>query len=177
MPVTATDMSSKSTPHSIWLLPETALMAQLGDIVARLASQYQAPEFIPHVTLAGELEVSTDASTQVCLEYFQNIGPIQATIKRLERSDAHFLSVYFALSFEYDFIPFRLAVTPAQNQVFQPHISLAYGVATQDVLDPDICAKMDDFVGRAITFDKVAVVHSASFIPTQDWSILKTVQL
>lgn len=114
---------------SLWLVPQQGDHAYLQALIDELATQYQAPRFRPHVTLAGRLQVPKQFQTS--LAQLASITPVlNLSNQGLDHSSELFRTVYICISLGihlqalrqqvYELWPHNVA------KPYMPHISLIY---------------------------------------------------
>ena len=114
---------------SLWLVPQPDDHDYLQAFIDQLATQYQAPRFSPHVTLAGRLQVPE--AFQPYLAQLASVTPILNLANiRLEHSAEWFRTVYIRTSLEVHLETLRQQVYELwpHNAIkpYMPHISLIY---------------------------------------------------
>jgi 2'-5' RNA ligase len=172
---------STKTFHSIWLLPEEHQAEQLREIISQLCIETRCPNFEPHATLVGDLEMSPKQSASVCKEVFSGSGSIVGKAAGIERTPSFFRSLCVNLTFDDNILnkqkllSHRFRSGPSSD--FRPHVSLAYGLSESQKLDAKCLAKIVELARKNINFDRIAVVNSAQLIPIEDWSILAIIDL
>ena len=127
------------------------------DILARpigeLAKELNSPVFEPHVTLIGSLEGTEEELVQQTEEFARQLEPFTMVLTEPSYSDEHFQCIFMLVE---QTAPIMNAYALARdffqkpNQVFVPHLSLAYGSYPEsrkrliiDKLPPDVRACFD----------------------------------
>jgi 2'-5' RNA ligase len=114
---------------SVWLVPQPEDYAHLQGVIAQLASQYDAPPFRPHLTVAGRLSAAP---------HFQNtFTEVAATTpvltlanQGLDHSPEFFRTVFIRTSLDPALLALRQKIDALwPNNLIKPlmpHISLIY---------------------------------------------------
>ncbi|MBT0958473.1 hypothetical protein IV417_13870 [Alphaproteobacteria bacterium KMM 3653] len=173
-------MNDVTEPHSVWLMPQSDVAAQLSALNAELSAAGAGPVFAPHLTLLGDLEGAPEASAAICADLFSGSGVIEGRINAVRTGPAYFMALYAEVPLPEGRLAARAALIqrlerPAA-QGFTPHISLAYG--------PDAPAMrhrfegaLEGLVGMRVVFDHLAIARSAKSIPERDWQVLQKIYL
>lgn len=115
---------------SVWLVPQKDDEVYLGNIIKNLGEEYDAPIFVPHLTLLGDVTVDFDKLKSIVDDVFQNTKPFTIEKERVNQSEAFFKTVF--IEFEKDQKLSELFETISQKtdgrelSTFKPHISLIY---------------------------------------------------
>jgi len=166
--------------HSIWLQPSRTDLDRLDATVRRLSGLLGTPRFMPHLTLVEDMERTAQDLADVLDTQFAGETAFTAPVTGIHGLPQFFRSLYAA------FEPAgRLTQLKARSveafgvgsvETFMPHISLAYGVTEEQ--RKTVLAELDqEFAGRPIRFDAIAVVNSAQSIPIEDWKVVHTLRL
>lgn len=150
-------------------------------MIERLAILQETPVFEPHLTLLGDLEGSIETTAQHCKAAFADVGPINARVADVARSDAHFMSLYLEVSLPSQIFDIRKSLSMKLSRDvssnFLAHISLAYGPLPKDLDDEELRTQIDTLCHRRIIFDRATVVRSAKEIPIEDWAVHSDITL
>lgn len=120
-----------ATELSVWLVPVARDTATLSQYIERCAKALGSPVFPPHVTLCTDPAVTTLAAVGAFSEL-----PLSATFTTLDFGDDYFHGCY--LRAEQDKALRELqarsvaALGGAVPQGYPPHLSLAYGVLSDE---------------------------------------------
>lgn len=128
-------MTNKETNHlqiSVWLLPEKDMEGSLSSDMKKLAAQFHAPEFSPHVTLYS---VRIPASNLSEVENFirragQNLHPFSLDVLGSGQTETLFKSLYLQLSSSEEldsvFQKIKAGLRNYGDYILDPHLSLLY---------------------------------------------------
>ena len=164
--------------YSLFLMPHGGLAQELERLIAKLARQYDAPIFEPHITLLGGLsgrqsELTTQTQALAC-----ELKPFEITL-----TDAAYLDEYFRCLF-IDVAPSE-EITAAHalakqlfggsvDRVFRPHLSLLYAN-----LEAQRKEKILDHIGRR--FERSFLAERVALYciegPPPDWYCVKGLPL
>lgn len=129
----------KSLGHTLWLLPTGTAYDKFENLIKKLAGEYNAPVFQPHITLLGEFM----QPQQECIEKTKQLVAGQKPFV-VDLQEIGFQDFYFRTLFVY-----AQKTEPLQNlhnrakEIFgmpnippyMPHLSLLYGIFPQTVKD------------------------------------------
>ena len=161
--------------HSVWLRFAPPVESSLGNYVKELASARQSPAFVPHITLLGDLKGPPAATLNQCQRVIATLAPVTATFTALERGDAFFMSLYFAVSLPAHVVKLRrdisagLQVRPPR---FDPHVSLAYGEDSGSLTQEVEAALRSQFENLRAPIAALSIVSSSRSIPIAEWCSL-----
>ena len=159
--------------YSLWLMPKGEHYNKLADLIRKLAVEYSAPIFEPHVTLVGEVPQTSEDKV---IELTQNLvigqKPFPVTLNQIDYQDFHFRALFV-----------KAEVTdPLQSlhnrakQIFgidippyMPHLSLLYGNYPNEVKEKIIAE-----IGREQRVEfEVDRVHLVKGGKVNDWRVVK----
>ena len=159
---------------SLWLVPQPDDYAYLQELIDELATQYQAPRFSPHVTIAGRLQVPEQF--QDALAQLTSATPVfNLSNQGLDHSSELFRTVYIRTSMDAQLVALRQSVYALWSQniakPFIPHISLIYKTLASPERREIIQALS---IKNRFRFDALALVR-----PQQvgDWAAVETWQM
>lgn len=122
--------------YSVWLVPQKNDEQYLKKIINKLARDYSAPLFIPHLTLFTETNFSLEKLQQIIDAVFKHQQPFEITKTGIGQSDYFWKTVF--LEFELNETLRRLfesiseKTDPGDISLFKPHISLIYKTLTKE---------------------------------------------
>jgi 2'-5' RNA ligase len=113
-----------------WLVPAAGpARDRLAGVIARLAAEYAAPVFEPHVTMAGVVECSSDAAALVLGRLVAGVPPFEVTLTGVGYEPQFFRSLYLraeppaVLTALHEAGERAWDLNPAP---YRPHLSLLY---------------------------------------------------
>ncbi len=127
-------MDTKTIPPnarlvSFWLVPAETDRHRLTKIINRLADQYDAPRFLPHVTLLATQLTKNEEPLKILHSATKGISPLKLEILGVAHSPDRFKSVFIQLSTE-PIMPlhnaFRASCQNPGNYRLDAHLSLLY---------------------------------------------------
>ncbi len=167
--------------HSVWLMPEAEDELMLAGIVAELAQSFGTPRFQPHLTLVEDRLCEEDDLARQLVAVAAGIAPFAADIQAVDTSDLFFRAFYARFEKTGPVLELKrraiASIAASQIESFMPHVSLAYGVEDGPRRQATARQVEERLAGRAVRFDRIAVVRSAQSIPIEDWSIRATIPL
>lgn len=134
----------KAKGHSLWLMPIGKAYDKLSGLIKRLAKEYNAPLFEPHVTLLGEAMQSEDDVLKRAEQLASGQNPFPIKLNIVDYQDFYFRTL-FVRAEKTD--PLQ-ALHDRAKEVFEmqdipdymPHLSLMYGNFPQAVKEQIIKA-------------------------------------
>lgn len=121
--------------YPIWLVPQKNDEQYFKKIINKLAQDYSAPSFTPHLTLFTETNLSLEKLQQIINAVFEHQEPFEITKTGIGQSDYFWKTVF--LEFELNETLRRLFenISAKTDQgdisLFKPHISLIYKTLTE----------------------------------------------
>ena len=115
---------------SVLLIPQKDDKTYLSNIINNLGKDYDAPIFIPHLTLFGGIAIDFNKLKPIIDDVFKNAKPFTIKKLRINQSEAFFKTVF--IEFDLDEELKRLFTVLSEKtdkralSTFKPHISLIY---------------------------------------------------
>lgn len=168
-----------SKGYTLWLMPKGVKYKRFSNLIKKLAQQYAAPVFQPHITLLGELmnpqgefrkEESEIKKLVEKLVSDQKSFPV--TLRQIDYQDFHFRALFIKVAITEPLQElhnkakeiFKMDVPP-----YMPHISLLYGNYPNELKE-----KIITEIGRDQTVQfEVSSVYLIRGGEVQDWKIIK----
>jgi hypothetical protein len=153
-----------ATELSVWLVPVAGDAASLSQYIARCSQALGSPLFPPHVTLCTEPAVTTLAAVGAFSEL-----PLTASFTALDFGDDYFHGCY--LRAEQDKALRELqersvaALGGTAPQGYPPHLSLAYGVLSDE--QRATAAALITELPLQVAFDRLELWESSG--PVSSW--------
>jgi len=148
--------------------------------VSRLSTELGGPFFAPHVTIQGDVALTPD-QLRPTLARIAAQTPVQHWPVALVDGTPHFFRCLFLRfdlhqAFQELQAATQLLTDTAHGLSPFPHLSLAYGDALEAYArERQLLA--GDFEEQIIVFDRLAVCHSSSHVPIEDWVVLEQLPL
>jgi 2'-5' RNA ligase len=161
-----------SPEYSYWLMPCEPLKSELRAIIDRLAAEWKAEAFDPHVTIYGG--PSSDAETHLIgRQIAEKYGPIELAVQGLRHSDM-FTKTFFIQFAESDVLrrmstDIKNAAAEKADYELNPHLSLLY----QNITEAGLRALCNEVaVPKGIyRFNALRVIHTET--PVEDTRAIK----
>lgn len=137
----------KAEGYSLWLIPSGSSYEKFSNLIKRLAAEYNAPLFEPHVTLLGGAMQSEEDVLRRAKQLASGQKPLPITLRSVDYQDFYFRTLFVrgditeSLQTLHDRAKeiFEMQDTPS----YMPHLSLMYGNFPQGVKD-----KIIEAIGR-----------------------------
>lgn len=126
-------MSETTNKYSLWLVPTGDAEVKLGSLVQTLVSKYDAPAFVPHITLVGNIYADElDTVTQKVELLAEQLGRFKIAFNRYEYLDEEFRCLFLpALSEDihkvYESAANLFPQVAEEHFKAMPHLSVLYG--------------------------------------------------
>ena len=157
--------------YSIWLLPEKDSRSRLRDNILRLSKKLKSPNFHPHCTLYGRLNIPIGKIIPAVDHLSKSINHFSTIIKKLKTGKTKWKSLYLTIEkkkemgISYDYC--KKQFISSRNYLFDPHISIAYGNFTPEELH--YATKGID-IPKYLSFSSIAVVRTGDNI--KEWEVV-----
>lgn len=118
--------------YTIWLLPKEEEVRQyMATVVADLAQKWNGPQFEPHTTLLGDVQLSIEAMEENCRQLAQQTSPFEVETGAVEYSTTYYQCIFVRIKPN----PELMGLYDRAKQIFgmttpslfMPHMSLFYG--------------------------------------------------
>lgn len=161
---------------AVWLLPTNEDVSYLSEIVKKLSKAYDAPEFLPHITVYGLVNTDSRVIKDAVRKSITNLKPFMVRTAGISYSDYIWKSVFINIELNSDLVLIneKLSHKLAKYSTyeFSPHISLIY-------------KNMDEFEKKKLiegieqknqlVIDKIAILKFSENI--HQWKIVETLKL
>lgn len=83
-----------SEGYTLWLMPSGAEYNRFADLIKKLAQQYNAPVFQPHVTLLGEFPQPEKEAMRLTQELVIGQKPFPVKLRQIDYQEYHFRALF-----------------------------------------------------------------------------------
>jgi 2'-5' RNA ligase len=170
---------NKTIGYHLFFEPVGEIATELQSLITKVANEFNAPVFNPHVTLLARIpEQSEDILIEKTKELAHLLVPITLSFGNLNTQDAYFKTLYIEITEKDQMIEYHkkasgLFETPDEG-VYFPHLSLLYGnyppekklFALQSIILPQ---------QKAFVADKIHLYKTEG--ETQNWKKIFTIEL
>lgn len=161
----------KSKGHTLWLVPTGNAYSKYSSLIKKIAKEYNAPVFTPHVTLIGEFLNSAEDAIEKTKQLVAGQKPFTIQVNQIGYQDYFWrtLFVYATKSPELQALHekakkiFNMELPP-----FMPHLSLLYGIFPQVVKDK-IITEIGSGQSAEFEIEKVTLVKGGEI---KDWQTI-----
>lgn len=168
---------------TIWLSPAQPSLLSLQGQINHWANLYEAPVFIPHMTVFVGSSDNVDNLKEVFTKTVTNFTPLQASASGIEHSDNYFKTLY--IQFENNELLKKLnkqlhSLDNKSDYAFNPHLSLLYkqlDKKTKQQLAKEIWPTIEP---KTISFDKIqllSVTDDETKEAVEKWKIIESYSL
>jgi 2'-5' RNA ligase len=121
----------KAKGYSLWLMPTGEVYDKFSGLIRRLAEEYRAPLFAPHITLLGETRQSEEDVLRKAKQLASIQKPFPVTLNTVDYQDFYFRTLFVRA----DRTNSLQALHDRAKEIFEmqdipyymPHLSLLYG--------------------------------------------------
>lgn len=169
---------AESPRYSLWFTPYGESGTRLHDLVEKLAKQYAAPAFEPHITLVAEIHDSLTVVQQKVTALAAEIEPFEASVTDYGFRDEEFRSLYLlarsaAFPAVYDQATASFPQVADEHFRSMPHLSVLYGHYSEEVKRKIIANNPLP----ELSFQVQSIDICASDGPASDWQIVDRIPL
>lgn len=118
--------------YSLWLVPQKDDEIYLSKIVNQLSEKYEAPTFVPHLTILGDIEIDLENLKKIVDQTFRKVKPFAVNITAVKFTE-NFRKTLF-IEFEINntlknlFNELSEKTDKRSITTFTPHLSLIYKI-------------------------------------------------
>lgn len=161
--------------YSVWFKPEPEEERAFLDLVVELATQYHAPLFVPHVTLAPDLSGPLPEVLAQTEALAAQLSPFDIEFNEVGVGETYFQCVFLKAVSNPELIQARQLAAQAFHQpqlaeLFMPHLSLLYGT-----FDATVKATAREWVASRLNSMRFTVRNLAVFTAQADPSLWQEV--
>ncbi len=121
---------------SVWLVPSEKDETYLSSAIKKLAVDYSAPIFIPHLTLIGDLKINFYDLKSAIDKVFDDKKPFVIKKTKLNQSEQFFKTVFIEFELDDNLKKFFKLLSSKTNNIaletFKPHTSLIYKIMSDE---------------------------------------------
>ncbi len=123
---------SNTIGYYLFFEPVGEIASELQTTITKLAGEFNAPIFNPHVTLLARIpEQPEDVLIEKTKELAQSLAPITLSFGNLHAQDVYFKALYIEINEKEQMVEYHkkaseLFETPDEG-IYFPHLSLLYG--------------------------------------------------
>lgn len=116
---------------AIWLLPDKEDSRYLSRIIKTLGKKYDAPFFVPHLSVYTNLKIEIEKAKKVINDVTKSIKPFDVETNRINFTKDNiwkslFLEIHINKELMMIYQSLRRRFLPYTDYQFRPHISLMY---------------------------------------------------
>jgi 2'-5' RNA ligase len=167
-----------TTGYSLWLMPSGKVRDFLFDKIKKISREYFTPIFEPHVTLLGEIILSEQEVMAKSTAMASGIHPFSIRFGSIDGHTDYFRSLFARVEESPEILHANQAARGIFNRqkdpLYMPHISLLYGMISQDFKEDII-----DQIGKSfnLSFDVTSIHIVATIGEVSDWKKIAEIPL
>ena len=163
--------------YSVWVLPPPALTAAINRLHARCRETLGGPQIIPHITVAGGIDMPLDRFTSLVRQAAAGFTASEAKLEKVATAPHFFRSLFIEAEVSDRICALRrriyaLGETPEPD--YHPHASLYYGDAVDT--QKQAVAETLPALGSTCFSDQTLVIAFNNEVDL-DWGIVEPVVL
>lgn len=162
----------KSKGYSLWIVPTGEANNKFTNLIKKLAKEYQAPVFQPHVTLLGDFMYSEEESIEKTKQLVLSQKPFRLNLEKIGYQDFYFRTLFVRAKKNRPLLALhnRAKEIFKKNNIphYMPHLSILYGTFPRSLKEEIIKE-----IGRdqSVKFE-VNSVHLVKGGAIEDWRII-----
>lgn len=115
--------------YALWLKPENEVYGVLKRIIDDIASEYNAPVFEPHITVAGSIDRSEAELKDLVTDLARESEPMTLHLKETDFRDSLYRALFVHIAPNDTLLSLRercLTRLKKEHEPYMPHVSLMY---------------------------------------------------
>ena len=120
-----------SEGYTLWLMPGGEEYKRFSNLIKKLAQEYDAPPFQPHVTLLGEFPQSEEEALRLTQTLVSGQKPFPITLRQIDYQEYHFRALFVKADKTDPLVNLheRAKKLFGMEHIppYMPHLSLLYG--------------------------------------------------
>jgi len=115
--------------YSIWLIPSEPQFSYLKSTIDIIAKEVNAPTFLPHITLLGQLDQRINHLQNELTKISQVFTAFDLELDRISTLDQYFRSIFFNVISSQNLIQLwhhAIVRLQVEKDLYEPHLSLLY---------------------------------------------------
>lgn len=157
--------------YAIWLLFNKDDNESIGKIIDQLAKKYNAPKFLPHITIYGLVDEKLPMIKKIVKESIDGISPVLVNTSKLDHSDNIWKTVFIKLQQSSKLLQINYILSKQLSKyapyIFEPHVSLIYKNLDRTIREK-IVSEIQ--VNKEFTIDKIGLLEYSPNV--QEWKIV-----
>lgn len=163
--------------YTLWIVPQDPVKYLLQKVILDLSKKYKTPNFEPHMTLLGDIEVSEEEILAGTKKLAAGLKPFSLALGEVSFSATYFQSVFVRVKSSAKLMQANLLakqIFNLPNNLFMPHISLMYGVDNMETREK-IASEIKLPENLSFEADKIIVIPTTK--DPKDWHHLAEIPL
>lgn len=162
----------KSRGHTLWLIPTGEAYEKFSSLIKKLAEEYNAPVFMPHVTLLGDFLQPEEECISLTKQLVSDQKPFTIKMNEIGYEDSYFRTLFVRAEKKEPLLNlhnrskgiFKKDIPP-----YMPHLSLLYGTFPVETKE-----KIIGEIGRnqSIQFE-ISSLHLIKGGEVENWRIVE----
>lgn len=170
--------------YSLWVCPpkDSDLYLKLKKLVEKLAKRFSSPIFEPHVTLLGDLKISSENVISKTEELAKIIKPYKITLDFIDYTDNLYQSLVIRVLATKEVVDANKKTRDMYNNhsgiLYVPHISIIYKTGMDNETKKELISQLEDqFKGVEFMVDRIVISKQIARGRIEDWEIVKEISL
>ncbi len=119
-----------SKGYGLFMIPEGETYRRLSTLMGTLASHYGSPNFVPHVTLLGDIETDEKSFIRKSEQLATEIRPFQVRLRGVGYTNQRHKALFLTAERNWELVDANRhaqEVFGLMDMQYEPHLSLVYG--------------------------------------------------
>ncbi|KAL5577062.1 hypothetical protein UlMin_018761 [Ulmus minor] len=135
-PESVSDEQVKKDVYSVWAIPPEDVVDRLKKLMEGLREEFGGPQFHPHITLVGAINLTADDALTKFRSASQGLKPYNVSVDRVATGTFFYQCVYLLLRPTTEVVEASSHCTGhfgyKSSTPYMPHLSLLYADLTED---------------------------------------------
>lgn len=164
---------------SIWLVPSNPCFLLLHQQIQKLSSTYDAPLFLPHMTIFTGKTENIDMTKKLLSSVITEFSHLEAKVEGIESSEAFYKTLFIKLTNNKILSGMHARLSSLDtnsNYEFHPHMSLMYKKLPFNIKEKIIQGMGEALEFEKVSFDKVQIMtdsHDETRKAVENWKIIE----
>ena len=120
----------QSKGHTLWLVPTGQAYEKFSNLIKKLAAEYNAPVFEPHITLLGDFMQTEEECITLSKQLVSGQKPFTINMEEIDYEDFYFRTLFVRAKETQSLLAFHnlsKKIFKMDIPPYMPHLSLLYG--------------------------------------------------
>lgn len=162
----------QSKGHTLWLIPTGKAYKHFSNLITKLANEYNAPVFQPHITLLGDFMQPVEECIRLTKQVVSGQKPFTISMGEIDYEDFFFRTLFVKANKTETLLNLHnraKEIFKMDTPPYMPHLSLLYGTFPIEIKE-----KIIKEIGRnqSIQFE-ISSVYLIKGGEIEDWYVVE----